>query len=170
VHIDPTYLEGVRKFAGELRLLPVEAVLLALAVIPAVFEEAFFRGYLFGALRKSTTAGTAIVVSALAFGLFHAVIPNPLASERLLSSTLIGLLLGWIRWRTGSVLPGMLLHVCHNALLVVLGYYQPELAARGIGVSEGDHLPFVWTAVGSLVTGVGLGLIWGSGLPRKPVL
>ncbi|MGQ0634492.1 MAG: ABC transporter permease subunit/CPBP intramembrane protease [Planctomycetaceae bacterium] len=168
VSFDPAYLEEVQKFAEQLRLVPVGLSLIALAVVPAVFEEAFFRGYMYGALDKATTAPTAILLSAAAFGLFHAVIPNPLASERLLSSTLIGLVLGWVRWRSGSVLPGMVLHLCHNALLVLLGHYQPELASRGIGVTDGDHLPPLWTILGGLTAAAGLGLVWWSGRRSKP--
>jgi sodium transport system permease protein len=156
VELDARYLAKVQEYVAQLRLLPAAAVLFAMAVIPALFEEAFFRGYLFAALRTAGNAWTAIAVSAAIFGLFHAIVPNPLASERLLSSTLTGLVLGWVRWRTGSVLPGTVLHLCHNGLLMLLTYYEPQLAARGIGVTDSTHLPGPWLAGGAvaLVAGV----------------
>jgi hypothetical protein len=47
----------------------------------------------------------------LLFGLFHVVIGSPASPERFLPSVFMGLLLGWLAWRSGSVLPGMLLHL-----------------------------------------------------------
>jgi sodium transport system permease protein len=157
--LDPKFLERVREYVAGIRQLPVEVVLLAMAAVPALFEEAFFRGYFYSALRRNGSEGVAIVVSAAAFGLFHAIVPNPLASERLLSSTVTGLVLGWIRWRTGSVLPGMLLHCLHNGLLMLLTYYEPQLTARQIGVSDTQHLPTLWLAVAAPVLAVGLATI-----------
>jgi ABC-2 type transport system permease protein/sodium transport system permease protein len=160
VHLDPRFVEALRDYAATLRELPLPAVLLALAVAPAVFEEGFFRGYLFAALRSVGNAGAAIVVSAVVFGLFHAIVPNPLASERLLSSTLTGLVLGWVRWRTGSVLPGTLLHLCHNGLLMLLTFYEPHLAAQGIGSAETTHLPMTWLATGGTALCAGVLLVF----------
>jgi ABC-2 type transport system permease protein/sodium transport system permease protein len=60
--------------------------------------------------------------------------------------------LGWVCWRTGSVLPGVLLHALHNSCIVLLGYYQPEWAA------EEGHLPAAWLAAGAL--GGVLALVW----------
>src|SRR5438067_120028 len=47
------------------RLLPPAVVVLALGVIPAVFEELFFRGFLFSALRSAVPPRTAIVLSSI---------------------------------------------------------------------------------------------------------
>ena len=52
--------------------------------------------------------------SAVLFGVFHEV----LFSGRLLPSTFLGLVLGFVRLRSGSVLPGIVLHVLHNGLLL----------------------------------------------------
>jgi ABC-2 type transport system permease protein/sodium transport system permease protein len=160
VHLDPRFIEMLHEYVGKLRSLPIPAVLLAMAVAPALFEEGFFRGYLFAAVRSAGNAGAAIVISAVVFGLFHAIVPNPLASERLLSSTLTGLALGWVRWRTGSVWPGTLLHLCHNGFLMLLTYYEPRLAARGIGISETAHLPMVWLVAGGFALCAGMLMIY----------
>jgi membrane protease YdiL (CAAX protease family) len=39
----------------------------------------------------------------------------------MLVTTAIGVVLGALRWRTGSVLPGILVHALYNALLVSIG-------------------------------------------------
>jgi ABC-2 type transport system permease protein/sodium transport system permease protein len=160
VSLVPKFMEQVQEYVGLLRTLPVAIVVLTMAVTPAAFEEFFFRGFLLPALKTKMTPAAAIVLSALAFGLFHGISPNPLAAERVLSSTLVGLLLGWVRWRSGTVLPGMLLHAVNNALLILLVYYEPQLSAAGFGVSREQHLPAAWIAAGALGVCAGMALMF----------
>jgi ABC-2 type transport system permease protein/sodium transport system permease protein len=87
-----------------------------------IAEEAFFRGFLFSALRASTGQWLTILASAVLFGLFHFVS----ILDRLIPSTLMGILLGWVCWQTRSVLPSMLLHATYNAMLVLVKYYNAE--------------------------------------------
>jgi ABC-2 type transport system permease protein/sodium transport system permease protein len=84
------------------------------------------------------------------FGLFHVVAANLPMPERFLPSTFMGLVLGWVRYRTGSVLPCMVLHTVHNGLLLSVAYYREELLANGIGVEEQVHLPATWLAAAAL--------------------
>ena len=43
--------------------------------------------------------------------------------------------------RTGSIYPGMLLHVVHNGLLITLAHNEELLVQWGIGITEQEHLP-----------------------------
>jgi ABC-2 type transport system permease protein/sodium transport system permease protein len=158
--LDPKFMELVQEYVSRVRSLPAAVVVLMMAVTPAIFEELFFRGYLLPALRTRTSPAVAIVLSAVAFGLFHGINPNPLAAERVLSSTLVGMLLGWVRWRTGTVLPGIVLHTVNNALLILLVYYEPQLTAAGIGISSEQHLPAGWIAGGALGICTGTALMY----------
>ena len=131
---------------------PLWLVLVTLALVPAVFEELSFRGFLFGSLRGVVSGAWAIVVSGVLFGVFHEV----LFPGRLLTSTFLGLVLGWVRWRTGSVVPCMVLHVLHNGLLLTISHQREELMARGWDLAEQVHLPPAWliaSAVGILLVG-----------------
>ncbi|MBS0266037.1 MAG: CPBP family intramembrane metalloprotease [Planctomycetes bacterium] len=163
---DDQSLEALREFSGKLKQLPLPLTLCTMALVPAVFEESFFRGYLFPALHTKTTTATTIVVSAIAFGLFHAINPSPLAPERVVSTTLVGLLLGWVRWRTGSTLPGILLHAVNNALVFVPVYFEQQLADLGIGTMHAQHLPVNWIVGGSVCVAIGVvGMIWATHQP-----
>lgn len=157
--IDPAKLESVKSLLNAWRDLSPVVILLSLAITPAVCEEFYFRGYLMGALQKSTRPVTAIVASALLFGAFHVIATSALSTERFLPSTLMGLILGWVCYRTGSVLPGMLLHATHNGLLLMVAYYQDELQSRGWGVAEQSHLPAAWLGTAALGFVIGAGLI-----------
>jgi ABC-2 type transport system permease protein/sodium transport system permease protein len=82
-------------------------------------------------------------VTGAIFGLFHANVGSLIAVERIVSSTFLGLVLGWICWRTGSVFPGMVLHVLHNALMLSLVYFGPQLQAWGWDIEGERYLPLL---------------------------
>jgi ABC-2 type transport system permease protein/sodium transport system permease protein len=158
VSLDEEKLQPAIRLIEQLPQVPLWWIIAALAIAPAVFEEFFFRGYFFSAVQKHATAAQTIVLTAVLFGLFH-VFSSVLAVERMLPSTLLGLVLGWVRWRTGSVLPGMLLHACHNGFLMTVAYYRDEIMARGWGLQEQSHLPALWLAAAGIATAVGLALV-----------
>jgi len=93
------------------------ATLLAAVFVAPFCEEVFFRGFFFPGLRQSMPVGWAIVLSSLFFAVAHA---DPGSFAVLL---IIGLALAFLRWRTNSIWPGMILHFINNglgALLIVL--------------------------------------------------
>jgi ABC-2 type transport system permease protein/sodium transport system permease protein len=147
-------LEQMRK----LRAAYPAALLAAAFALTAVAEEWFFRGYLFAALRAAAGPRTTVVVSALLFGLFHFIMDG-FAPERLLPSTALGFVLGWVAYRSGSVLPGMVLHACHNSALIVVGY--SDLASQ-------DHIPLPWLLGAAVVVAAGGALIWLCRPPPQP--
>lgn len=144
VSLDRNQFEMAERLLTEFRGLPVPVLLLTLAVIPAALEEFFFRGYLFQGLRGRFHGPLIIVVTALLFGLFHVLSPSALMPERFLPSSLLGIVLGWVCYRSGSVLPGMLLHACHNGLLLIMVQYQDQLQARGWDLEHSAHIPWPW--------------------------
>jgi ABC-2 type transport system permease protein/sodium transport system permease protein len=72
----------------------------------------------------------------------------------------VGLVLGWVRWRTGSLLPGIVLHALHNTFVILIAYYEPQLQERGIGILPGQHLPYVWIAAGAAALCAGLAALY----------
>jgi ABC-2 type transport system permease protein/sodium transport system permease protein len=135
-------IAAAQSMIGQFQAVPLWLLLITLAVAPAVFEELCFRGFLFSSLRTRIADDWTVIASAFLFGLFHEI----LIPGRFLPSTFLGLVLGWVRLRTASVIPGMVLHALHNGLLLSIVYYRHELAARGWGVEEQQHLPAEWHA------------------------
>ncbi len=84
-----------------------------------VVEEFAFRGLVFAGLRKHGFSPLiTIALSALVFALFH------FEPARILVVAGIGLVLGFLRWRTGSLGAGMVAHCVNNlpaAVLVAAG-------------------------------------------------
>lgn len=167
VTLNSTVIEAARAELTRWQGVSPVLILVALGVAPAVFEELLFRGYVFGALRNALRPATAIVCSGLLFGAFH-VVTNVLAVERFLPSAFLGIVLGWVCWRSGSVFPGMLLHACHNGLLLLIAYYRDALADRGWGLAEQAHMPVTWLATAAGCIALGVGLILGTTRKRDP--
>jgi ABC-2 type transport system permease protein/sodium transport system permease protein len=139
-------IQAAQKLVASWKEISPAVVLVTLALVPAVCEELFFRGYLFGAFRRVTSPAGTILFTAVLFGIFHVVVTSMLAVERFLPSTFLGLLLGWVCWRSESTIPGMVLHALHNGLLLMMAYYQTDLKAMGWGIQEQQHLPVSWVA------------------------
>jgi len=152
--LNPKQIAAAKMMLDQLQSVPLWIIITTLAIVPAIFEELCFRGFIFGALRTRLSGVYTIIASALLFGVFHEI----LSSGRLLPSTFLGLVLGWVRLRSRSVWPAVVLHVLNNALLLSVSYYQTELQTRGWGVEEQRHLPITWHAL-ALV-----GIILGAGL------
>jgi membrane protease YdiL (CAAX protease family) len=103
--------DGLERLIARLGL---PMALLTIAVFPAVLEEIVFRGFLQGRLLALYGTGVGLVVTAAAFAICHgmpAVLPVHFG---------LGLWLGWLRQRSGSLWPGVLLHFLYNGTLVVL--------------------------------------------------
>lgn len=94
--------------------------MLAAVIFAPLCEEVFFRGYLFAGLLQGMNVWLATLVSALLFTLVHGDIGSAVPLF------IIGLVLPVLRWRTGSLWPGIALHVLNNllALLTVLQYIR----------------------------------------------
>jgi sodium transport system permease protein len=96
-------------WSGKLGLIAVAAL------SPAICEEVVFRGFLLSSFRGRTSGVTAVVVTALLFGLFH------LSIYRLIGTTALGLVMGWIVWHTRSIWPAVLFHFLNNATSILSG-------------------------------------------------
>ncbi len=153
-----TSLEGHEQMLESLRAA-LGPLLLLTTVIAALTEELFFRGYLFAALRARSGPVVTVGVTAALFGVTHVFLGGALGLERLLPSTILGLVLGAVCWISRSVVPGMLLHVCHNAALVLVLQY---------GATGREDVPSSWVAAGVAGTLAGLALLWLAGTRRGP--
>ncbi len=166
-----TQIQSVSELVDQWHSLSHLYIILTMAIVPAVFEELFFRGFLLSALLERFTPRRSLICSAVLFGVFHVIVTSALAIERFLPSTCMGLVLGWICYRTGSVLPGMVLHAFHNGLLVTIGYYQQWLLANRLGEQEQFHLPLYWLCCAAFGTLLGIWVLRQVTIPtREPAV
>lgn len=93
--------------------LSLPAAFILWCLVPAVTEEIGFRGLMQTFLLRALTPGKAIFVSSLLFAAAHL---SVLSFPYLL---LVGMLLGWLLQKTGSVYPGIIIHAAHNFAVIL---------------------------------------------------
>jgi sodium transport system permease protein len=137
--------------------MPLWVVWLVLGLTPGVCEELFFRGLIFSGMRR-LGAWPAVLLTALLFALAHASI------YRLLPTFILGVVLGVLRWRSGSVVPGIAMHAVNNGLIGTLAQ-RPALASWiGMDMTSGD-LPWAPVVAGSAVMAAALAVLWRTTAP-----
>jgi len=84
--------------------------LAVIALLPALCEELVMRGVLLPSLGNAVSPGFAVLLTAAAFAVIHF---DPI---RFLFTFVLGLVLGFLRLRTGSLGPPVVVHLTLNAL------------------------------------------------------
>lgn|GEM_PF-1680953 len=127
--------------------------LLVGAVLPAVCEELSFRGYVLGALRPLGPTA-AVLLTGLLFGALH------LSLVRLVPLALLGMLWALSVQRSGSILPGMVMHLLNNGIALGLTFFVQE-QSNPADLASLDAVPdgAVWLSAAMLgAMAVGLGV------------
>jgi CAAX protease family protein len=107
-------------------------IFVAVVLVIPIAEELFFRGVLFGGMRRARDAAGTVLVTAAFFALRQGeprAVPTSLA---------LGLLLGWMRAASGSVLASAAAHVAFFAVGIVpmvLGHDEQEFSWRFAGAA-----------------------------------
>ena len=132
---------------------------LAIGILAPIVEEMVFRGAILRTLlllggrgndqssmlnaqSSKFKAFAAILISALLFGAVHGNV------QQFVHATLIGLLLGWMYYRTNSIVPGIVFHWVNNTAAYVIANVIPNSEhARLVDVLGGEQRS-VWLALG----------------------
>jgi len=133
---------------------PLWKLWLLIAFTPALCEETFFRGLMLSGLRR-WGPWAAIGLTALLFGLLHGSI------YRLLPTFILGLMLGYAVWRSGSLYCSILIHALNNGLIATLVWMN---AGKDLEVQS---VPWSATLGALAIMAIGLALLTGPKLrPR----
>ncbi len=100
------------------------AVLLVLAVAPAICEELAFRGFVLSGLRSTLGKLPAVLITSVFFGLAHSVF------QQSIITFFVGVVLGLLAVRTESVLPCIVFHSVHNSLTMLFVKIDPGSVAN----------------------------------------
>ena len=96
------------------RLVSGIAGILNACIFAPIGEEICFRGIILGGLLKTRCRPwIAILVSAIIFASFHGFGAN------FVTAMLFGILAGWLYWRTGSIIPGIIIHITNNSFTAI---------------------------------------------------
>jgi membrane protease YdiL (CAAX protease family) len=94
---------------------------ITIGIAPAILEEILCRGIVLKGMLKNYSPTKAILWSALFFGIFHM---NPWQA---VPAFIIGIALGWIYYRTRSLIPCMLIHAINNSTSFLLEIFYPDM-------------------------------------------
>ena len=139
----PVTNPAMQWMSEQIRILgekPATAILLfaGLAAAPAICEELLFRGVVLTALRDRFRPKTGVIISSLLFSVYHL---NP---AQMPTAFVLGLILGWLTLRSGSIWPAILVHALHNGCLLAFHLWAPQTG----DISAWYHLLLVGPMIG----------------------
>ncbi|WP_337173086.1 ABC transporter permease subunit/CPBP intramembrane protease [Paludisphaera sp.] len=141
---------------------PLPLAIAVFALVPAICEEAAFRGFILSGLRTGRRTRSAIVLSALLFGLLHVFLS---LFQQFFHAAILGVLIGLIAVRSRSLWPGVAFHAVNNGLAVATGAWIATLeraGAAGWVYRDAEnglyHVP--WVVVGGVVVGALVLHLW----------
>lgn len=131
--------------------VPFRISFFIVAIIPAICEEAVFRGVILHSLNPARHKWIAIIVTGLLFGACHGSI------WRLFPTALLGIVMGYILMETDNMVYNGIFHCINNAVPIILLFLTQNAAST---VDTGTMLTSgaVWMSVGAY-------LILGAAIP-----
>jgi ABC-type Na+ efflux pump permease subunit/membrane protease YdiL (CAAX protease family) len=168
-HVSPEARELAARILALFAAVPLWAAWLLIAVLPAVCEEMFFRGWMLSAFAGGRPtprrAAGAVVVQAACFAAFH------LLPERMPQTFALGLLLGWMTLRSRSLLPAVLAHLAHNSVPLGLFMIASDADAARRATDATPSLPpgILAGAVGCLAVAIAVVWLATRGPRRRPM-
>ncbi len=104
--------EQIGFFFADLSSPSLVFLVIFVAIVGPVFEEIFFRGFAYQALRRRWRRWPSILITALLFSLLHASV------SAFLPILGLGVLLAYAFEASGSLIPSIVIHVCQNSVAV----------------------------------------------------
>ena len=125
--------------------------IILIVLIPAVFEEVLFRGFILFGLNKIYSQRKSILISSLLFGLVHL---NP---WQFITAFLLGMIFSWIALKTKSIILPIAGHFLNNLMaLLAVRYLNMEMQS-----SNGFEMqPLVQDLMGVLAMIIGFYLLY----------
>ena len=96
---------------------PLLWTIIFITILPPIFEELAFRGFLFNQLQKVTSIKVTIVATAFLFALVH------FSFISFIWIFPFGLILGFLRSKYNTLWLGVIIHFIHNLIVLFIDYY-----------------------------------------------
>lgn len=119
--IFPESLEGIEMMEEMFAEQRLPALLIVVAVAPAICEEILFRGFVFSAFRKKFNPYIAMFFVSVFFGIYH------MSLIKFFTTAILGFALNYSMYRSGSIFTSSLMHFLNNAVSVIAIYYANQL-------------------------------------------
>ncbi|MHB8961875.1 MAG: CPBP family intramembrane glutamic endopeptidase [Saccharofermentanales bacterium] len=124
-------------------------VILLSVLLPGIVEELMFRGIIQGSIESAGGRFTAIALPAVTFAVFHVNIMFVVAP------LLAGFLLGYIRYKTGTVYASILTHITMNLTILLMNPLLPQLTSEYVSTMSSNSVLYA-SLLAALVASVAL--------------
>jgi membrane protease YdiL (CAAX protease family) len=123
IEVEPEDVETLQRAVARPSL---GLVVLAVALAPAVCEEAIFRGVLLRGLASRIPPIVALVVSSAMFAAYH------VRPVQMLPTFTLGLALGLLSLRAGSIVPAVIAHFLNNTMAILVSRQEIHSLSRAL--------------------------------------
>ncbi len=136
------------------------AILLVMAVAPAVIEELAFRGFILSGLQSMGSSVKAILISSLLFGAAHSIL------QQSIITFFLGCILGLIAVKTRSLIPCVLYHVVHNGISIAISKIDQSIVSDYPSLNflfqlePNGGIEYVWAPALIMTVAGGLLIAW----------
>ena len=117
--------------------------IITVGIIAPFAEEFLFRGVIYNTLRKKISIRWTIIIQAILFGVFHFNLVQGTYA------TLLGLVFGYITYKTKSLWPAIIIHMVNNSVATIAPYVLNESFG-------GNMVYIIFTIIGSIGIIIGL--------------
>lgn len=147
------------KLPTDTQLAMIETAVVAVGLVP-VIEEWFFRGVVQQGMIAVAGVRGGIFWTATLFAVGHGApgMSGPAWLALFAQMLVLGLVLGFARQATGTILAPILIHVGVNGLGVLAMAFPDWIAIAGYN-TPGAHTPLLWLAPSAIAVGIGLALL-----------
>ena len=118
-----------------------------LALVPGICEELLFRGYAQRQFERWGGPASGILLSGVLFGAYH------LRPTQVLPLIVLGTYLAYLTWRSGSVVPAIVVHIVHNGLAVLVARYVRSVPEYDMQALEQAPMPWYVVVGGVVIVG-----------------
>lgn len=87
------------------------------ALMPAICEEIFFRGFIFTSFKVKSSSKIAIITSGILFGFMH------MDFLRIIPTSILGIIFAYTVYKSESIFIAMILHFINNSIAVLVSHY-----------------------------------------------
>jgi membrane protease YdiL (CAAX protease family) len=124
--------------------------ILAVVILPSIFEEMVLRGFVQNTFEQYHKVLPAIAITAAIFAAMHGLL------SQIVQIFLLGVFLGWLAWKSESIIPAAIVHAINNFLYLLLANLKTApswLIWQGNASASGDgHVnPYLLLAAGGVI-------------------
>lgn len=101
--------------------------IITVGIVAPIAEEILFRGVIYNTLNRKISVKWTIIIQAIFFGIFHGNLIQGLYA------TLLGLIFGYVTYKTKSLWPAITMHIVNNLVATIIPFLISE-SLMGTGV------------------------------------